>query len=732
MLFSHLILVSLLSLFFFELDVLAQQTRTQNKTIQEDSSDPFSGLQGVSDFEFGFSNDLKMSPSDIPVQEPEASIFISPFLEKKIEGAAESYIDNISAQSSNTETKESVALEIQPETSPVTPVLTPNFEPEFPESPKDLPVLIPPAPLSIPPKQKKITRPKKIVLKTKIPTIEKLLKTGDLDQVIVEQGIERSDRIASYLLLEAKTALDQGKEEKAFKLGKMAGSVSPLSPIPSFFMAKAIWQTQPFNLISIMAHYMTGLRLLFGDFLFMLPILSPILLLLLLAIFFSVLTFILYSLFSYASIWVHQITEVSRGYLHFIPAAFIFALLFFMPLLMGFPVLWFFFFAFIFFWGFYSRLEKMFVLGFIATLGASTWLLPFLLTLFTANGSLLLNEMSRNHHSDFLWTPPPLELKNAGWEGLFIGASYESQRGNYKSAASYYKNALEAESNSPKILNNLGNLSYYSKDYDQAILYYQQAIKAEPSLVSAYYNLSQTYREMLLFEKGDAIFEKASKISVQKTESYAMKSEHYPDYPVIEERFTKADLWKRLLNETGSEVGFDQRIWQGMVGNISLSNAPFLSVSWMLLLSFFGFLYAKFFSGKQCAFCKVAICKRCVKRLFSYQICRPCEMRFITVRRKSDFASVENAIKRVPSWMYPVFLIPGGGHLVIKKTKTGFFILVLFFLAFSTIIFGEFLVPPTEWYLHSAESLLPKMSLLLLYFIAFLDLFLKRSANKWL
>gem|GEM_PF-2037428 len=586
-----------------------------------------------------------------------------------------------------------------------------------------------PTPLPVP---QKVTSPKKRRLKPKIPSIEKLLDTGHLDDVIVEQGIERSDRIASYLLLEAEAALNTGKADEAIKLGQMASTVSPLSPIPSFFMARALWQNNPFNVIDILAHYMTGLRLVFGDFLFMIPILSPVLLLLLLAVFFTMLTFVLYSLFSYAPVWAHQISEFSRGYLPVIPSGLLFAVLFFSPLLMGVPMLWFLLFAFMLFWGFYSKREKGLVLTFILSLGTSTWLLPFLLTLFTANGSLLLNEMSRNHHADFLWTPPPIELKQSGWEGWFIRASYEAQRGNYKRAEGYYQKALETQPKSPKILNNLGNLSYYSKNYDQAVLYYQEAIKASPKLVSAYYNLSQTYREMLLFEKGDAIFEKAGKISAQTTEDYAMKSERYPDYPVIEERFTKSDLWKRLLNETGGEVGFDERIWQGMLGEISLGKAPLLSIFWIILLSLSGVLYGKFFSGRQCAFCKKAICAHCSRRLFSYQVCRSCEMRFMTVRRKSDFAIVENAVKKIPSRLYPLFLLPGGGHLAINKTKTGCCLLVLFFLAVFTLFLGESLVPPTEWYLHQTGSFVPKVGLFFVYFIAFLDLFLKRSAKQWL
>lgn len=733
--FFYLLSVAFFLGFLLETAAVAQEINPSDTKVQENFSNTlsepeakFEGSLSFSSepFEGGFSDEFNLKQAEtLPNQQEDRSL-ISPFLEQGTEKGTETSIENFNTPENfnapSPEWHEKPIEDINAQSTKT--LLTPVLESEF--SPKNIESADPPRAAPRPKKMKKITE------KSKIPTIEKLLQAGHLDDVIVEQGIERSDRIASYLLLEAKAALNKGKEEEAIKLGQMASEVSPLSPIPSFFMAKAIWQIQPLNVIDILAHYMTGLRLVFGDFLFMLPILSPILLFLLLAVFFSMLTFILYSLFSYTPIWVHQISEASKGYLHFIPATLLFALLFFMPLLMGLPMIWFLLFSFVLFWGFYKRLEKGLVLTFIVTLGASTWLLPFLLTLFTANGSLLLNEMSRNHHSDFLWTPPPLELKNSGWEGFFIRASYESQRGNYKRAAQYYKKALKIHPNSPKIFNNLGNLSYYSKDYDQAILHYQNAIEAAPSLVSAHYNLSQTYREMLQFEKGDAVFEKARKISTQTTENYAMKSERYPEYPVIEERFTKGDLWTRLLNKTGEEAGFSERIWQGMLGEISLSKAPLLGVFWIILLNVSGFLYGKFFSGKQCAFCKKAICKHCARRLFSYQVCRPCEMRFMTVRRKSDFAIVENAVKKIPARLYPIFLIPGGGHLAIRKTKTGFFLLVLFFLSLCTIFLGEYLVPPTEWYLHRTGSFLPKISLFLLYLVAFLDLSFKRSAHKWL
>lgn len=563
-------------------------------------------------------------------------------------------------------------------------------------------------------------------------TLEDFLEPGHFDSVIVEQGIERSDRIASYLLLQAKEALREDKVEEAINLGQMASKISPLSPSPSFFLAEAIWRTKRFHFIEFATHYLTGISLIFGDFLFLLSILSPLFLLFLLSIFLSMVAFIFYSLFSYAPIWVHHMVETSRGYLQPIPAGLLFTVLFLTPFFLGLPILWFFLFSFILFWGFYSNAEKWLVYVFIIGVGTMPWVLPFLLTLFTANASPILNEMSRNNHSDYFWTPPALEVSGSGWEGWFIHASYEAQIGKHEKAAEYYKKALEENPNSPMILNNLGNLAFYSNEYPQAIEYYQEAIKVSPVMVAAYYNLGQTYREMLLFEKGETLFIKARAINTKAAENYAMKSEHYPDFPVIEARFTKADLWKKFLGEKGEDTDLSENLWQGVVGAFPLKSAPWVGGAWIISLALSGGVHSYFFSAKQCTFCKKAVCKRCVRRLFSYQVCRPCEMRFITVRRKSDFTLIEDAVKKVPRRLYPMFFLPGGGHLAIQKTKTGFILLSFFFLSICAIFFRDLVVPPTEWYLHDTGAFLPLIALVTLYFGAFVDLLLKRSTHKWL
>lgn len=562
--------------------------------------------------------------------------------------------------------------------------------------------------------------------------IGELINDTRFDDFIADKGIERSDRISSYLLFKAEAALKAGRGREALNLGEMALQISPLSPIPSFFLAKAIWRTNPMDVFHVFSHYFNGIRLILGDFLFIVPVLSSFLIYVLIALFLSVLAFIVYSLFAFLPLWIHRISETSKGYLHPLPAGLLFTFLLLTPLLLGLPLMWSLLFAFALFWGFYGRAEKGIVFAFIVLLGATPWVLPAALSIFAANGSLIFDEMSRNYHADYLWAPPPVELNQAGWESRFIQAAYATQRGDYAGAEAFYQGALKENPNVPIILNNLGNLAFYRKEYEEAIDYYQQAIDVAPELVSAHYNMSQAYREMLLFKEGEAVFEKASEISAESTKRYAMKSTRYPGFPVIEERFTRANLIHRLFAQTDQSRNFSEKIWQGLIGQIALEKAPLVAGFWVTLLWICGTLHRSFISEKQCAFCKKPICHHCGRRLFSYQVCKPCEMRFVSVRRKSDFEMIENAVKRIPSRVYPFFVIPGGGHLAIKRTKTGFSLLFAFFMLLSTIFFRDILSPQTEWYLHQPRSVLPILLILILYIVALSDLLIKRSRQKWL
>lgn len=565
-----------------------------------------------------------------------------------------------------------------------------------------------------------------------ISPFELAIQDGNLDSFIADQGIERSDRAVSYLLFKAEKALRQDQGAEAIRLGEMAKKISPGSPLPFFFLVKAYWHVNPINISDTISHYFSGLSLVLKDFFLLISISSPFLLLFLMAILLSFLTFMIYSLVSYASIWIHQFSEFSNGYLHPISSGFLFSTLFFIPLILGVPIFWLILFSFLLFWRFYNPNEKGMIITFLIGLGCAAWILPAVLTLFTARGSVHFDEMSRNFNADYLWTAPQIKTKPSNWEESFLLASFEGRQGRYEKAQRLYQNALDQNPNSPMILNNLGNISFYLKDYDQAIDYYKEAIKLSPKLMSAHFNLSQAYREKLLFDEGDRIYSAANAMNPKIIERYSMKSARFPKFPIIEAHFATHDLQKRFLMEIEKMVYFSEQIWTHMLGPIPMKMAPLIAGICIILLTLSSSLTDMFLSARPCAFCKQAICRKCAMRLFSYQACEKCQMLYKAIQKKSDFSIIEDAVKKVPMKLYPFFLLPGGGHLAAGRTKLAFFFLTLFYLLIGSIWMQESLIPATEWYLHRSGSLLQLVLLLILYVAVGVDLFRTRKIRLWL
>jgi|SRR5579884_42416 len=596
-----------------------------------------------------------------------------------------------------------------------TPALTFAEEPAVPSSPEAVP------PAEAAPAAPAPTAP--------IP-FEAVVKSGQLNLFKTDHGVERSDRAASYLLLKGEEAMAKGSLDEAQQWGEAAAAFSPASPVPHFFLSDLAWMKNKTDFPGIAGHYLTALQLAVGDFWFSHSLIGTLLILSLSAILLALLTFLLFSFFSYSPLWIHKIHERSRGYFHPFAAGLFFAGVIFAPFLLGLSILWFIFLSFLIFWGFYSRSEKGIALVFLAVVGISTWSLPLLLTFFTAKNTLL-NQMVRSYQEDFFWSPPEIDPAQSDWRGALINASYQVQKGDYRQAESLYQKVLEAQPGSPKILNNLGNIAFYMKEYPKAIDLYRRALTAAPSLVSAHYNMSLAYRETLSFDEGNREYGIAKGIDAGRVESYTRKSVLFPTLPAINEpSFSKVDLWKEALTPDPKHTSYAEKIWHGVAGKIPLNQAPILALLWLFGLAISSLLLERFYNASFCIICHKAICKRCQKTILSYRVCGSCGTQFKSIKR-SDLALLEAEEKKVPRQLFPFFLIPGGGHLVMRRAGVGFFFLTLFYLAISGLLFGETLFSSTHWHLQSGKWIWASILILILYAVSALDLMRIWSDESW-
>jgi tetratricopeptide (TPR) repeat protein len=563
-----------------------------------------------------------------------------------------------------------------------------------------------------------------------VASFEEVVKSGQINAFKIDHGIERSDLAASYLLLKAEEAMRRGSLNEAEQFGEAAVAFSPASPAPRFFLFDLAWAKNKTDFPTLVNHSLTALQLAIDDFWFSHSIVGTFLVLSFLAILFSLLTFLLYSLVSYSPLWIHKIYERSRGFFHPVAAGLFFAGILFIPFVFGLSIFGFILLTFLLFWGFYSRSEKGIAVVFLVAVGLSAWSLPFLLTFFTAK-SPMLNHMVRNHQEDFFWSPPAINPDESDWRGKVIHASYQMQKGDYRQAESLYQKALDEFPGSAMIFNNLGNIAFYLKEYPRSIDLYRQALNAEPGLVSAHYNMSLAYREMLSFDEGSREYDIAKGVNAGKVETYTRKSVLFPDFPLIDERFAKMNLWRQAVTPNADHLSYAEKIWQGIVGKIPLHRSAILALLALLGLTVSSRLFERFYNASFCIICRKAICKRCQRTILSYHLCGQCGMQFKSIK-KSDLAFLEAEEKKFSRRLLPFFLIPGGGHFAMKRAVVGLIFSSLFYFFISYLFFGEVLFSATHWHLQSGRWIWGPASIVLLYIVSVLDLMRTWSNESWL
>jgi tetratricopeptide (TPR) repeat protein len=547
--------------------------------------------------------------------------------------------------------------------------------------------------------------------------LDRLLQDGTLEAFKTEHAIERCDLTARAILLRAETALVAGQSQEALSLGETATQFSPESPPPHFFLARLYFFKA--NLPAAVQHYSLGLFHGLRDFGFLLSTLGLVLLLALAAFLLSGLVFALCSLFYIGRLWVHEWTE--RFGVPHRWACGLYLLLVLLPLLLGFPLIWFVIFCFLLSFGFYHHAERGVVILFLVIIGSASWVLPLTASLFMAKNSVLLNQMVQNVQgaSPLL---PQMPISPVDGRARLLLASHAMHNNAYANAEMLYQEALSKDPNSPLLLNNLGNVYFYLKDYKRALEYYQQALQNSPQPVLVHYNLSQTYREMLLFEEGEKAYAQALSTDREATERYTKRAVRYPAAPVVESRLTRGDLWNEAL--THEDAGIGEALFRGWAGG-GLAQSLWIALVCAVVLPLSSAVLKPFYTGKPCSICRRPICQRCEQALFGYNTCSECAGQFSGMTQM-HLAHLEQARKQVPKIYLPFFLIPGCGQIVLGQTVPGF--VFLFLTASLGLLFlSDPLFSSAQWHLRVSPLFLG-VGLITLYVVSAFDL-IRRAAT---
>jgi tetratricopeptide (TPR) repeat protein len=553
------------------------------------------------------------------------------------------------------------------------------------------------------------------------PFLQEVVYGGKLDVWKKEHRVEHSDLIVNTLLLSAEEALERGDLPAAVLEAKKAAAFSPKSPLPHYFLSDiAGFKTQD-EILQTLDEYAAALRLSFNHFLFLSTSIGIFGIALFIAICASIITFLLYVFILYFPQWIHYFQERFTGRLYPVTMGLIIAII---PVLLFFllPPFWFLLISLFLLWFFYKPAEKKAAIALMMGLVFSSLLLIPSFTLLTAQRSELLGQMVKNQQGEFLWSAPSFATTKTDWKASFLLAAHHANKKDFTRAERLYKEALLRNPDSALILNNLGNIAFYRDDFEKAMDYYQKAIAIAPNDVAAHYNISQVHNERLAFKEGEEKYKETKQMNPEKAKYYAQLVSEYPNYPVVDGRFTALDIWKevlRLIRESGNS-DVDQ-IWQAWVGDFSA--IEFMSLSFFLSMGLVSvsIYFSQSISGSICSVCFKATCERCQKTFSNHIVCEECG---------ADVkASIAKKSGTLPKRVYPLFLFPGGGQMVLQRPVLTFSLMVPFYFILTLMLAGDRFLTTAHGHL-SIEKSVPFLTMaLFLYGFSLFDLYWRRRRS---
>jgi tetratricopeptide (TPR) repeat protein len=291
-----------------------------------------------------------------------------------------------------------------------------------------------------------------------------------------------------------------------------------------------------------------------------------------------------------------------------------------------------------------------------------------------------VNEGKDNRYA--LWA---LKGRN-DYPSAFSYALALKREGYFQEAITAYRDLAGRLANpDPKVLINLGNAYYGIKDIEAAKEAYQKSIGIAP-YPSAYYNLSQLYREMLDFTKGDEYFQGAAALSPEAVTKFTSVSGTNPNRFVVDETLSFYRLWGYAMEDGRS--------------GLSGSDIPVLLLGVAMMAGFFLLGRTVKYRAQRCKRCGAVFCSRCSRTVAWGEMCSRCFNSFVRIEESDSRERVARllAIYHIQSRRRSIakilsYVIPGAGHVYSGKILTGFLFLWVFVLGLVVIVMNS-LYPP--------------------------------------
>lgn len=492
-------------------------------------------------------------------------------------------------------------------------------------------------------------------------------------------GVNRIDEISALIVREGYQAVEKGRYDEAYSLSQKAKEISP-HYAPAYFLAgKTLFKMS--KIIPAVSEYMEGLKDSLQDFWTLFNIIGQVYSVVVIAVTLTFLTFFIVWFSRLMPIFYHTFKEITCKYIT-PPLLFIFSVaIIILPLLFGMG--WFIIFWIVGAWIYLIRKERIIavlIMAFFLLLPqglkyssifitvSENIALQGLLAVDKGYGDMeLIKKLQDQYH------------KEPGDKYLSLSIAYLLyKQGDIKESLNYYQKLLNTDKKDIRVwtFNSLGNLYFMAGDYDNAILYYKKAMSDFPMSEIPVYNLSQAYREKLMFEEAESTYAAAKRINPEKVGRYSTLSIKGKGYKVIEFPISRYDLWTVSLRPSEGSNALAMGILRGAI-RIPSNRLPFLGVSILIILTVLSYLKPRTPMAYSCPKCKRTVCGWCKGSRIFGTTCKEC-------KGKDHQSEESRELDRRIS-----FILPGLWHIYKGRVLSGGFISLLFFLGLSGLILGE-------------------------------------------
>ncbi len=554
------------------------------------------------------------------------------------------------------------------------------------------------------------------------------------DQILLSSrldGIRRFDLLGAVLIREGEAALRQGEAAEAIEKGREALIWSPQDPNVRFFLSRALLKQSPFMPHRAATEYFKAIYSSTQDFWHSFYLMGRLILISISGILGGFLIFYVFLLVRFLPLWVHGVRE--RGILGGPGAWTVLFSLILLPAILGAGPVLVVVISMALLWPMMPLSQRRVAAAFVIFIsGVNLWLPPMLSWIKADQSSeiRLLSQVSEGW-AEASGTARVLEARGGydrDWAILFALGLQHRREGNLKEAIEFYRKAQAVAPGESIVHNNLGNVLFLMKDYDQAVAAYKRSIEKDRLNAITYYNLNVIYRELLRFEDAKQAYEEAQKINFSLTASYAMEGQK-----IIDAVFPRSLLWKRIFSRTSLYATEAAAAHDRWLYPFSMNTLPFLLVIFPMGVVIAAFFVPSKYAATPCAMCGEAVCLHCQRRILDFRVCSACWSEAKNIRRKQDLRGLkfrQRRLSRIARWIS--IPIPGAGHLVLQEALRGMLFLSLF-LALVFVMVGH------EWLLRapgetgrtpgSGRIVLSFLGMIGLYLIVFYDLMKKTSTR---